>query len=363
MEGKKQTREIDILGVLAKALKERKLMFTICGIAAVVGVIVAINKPKEYTAQVILAPEMSSGGLGMAESLSDMASSFGIDLGAKSSMDAIYPEIYPDLFASNDFILTLLDVKVRLKEDSVERTYMAHLKQDTKVPFWKYPKIWIGQLIAKLSSSDENQGSGGLNPFMLTKKEESMVDGIRNSISCIIDKKTSVITISMTDQDPMVAAIMADTLQTRLQAYITEYRTHKARKDLEYYQMLQEESKNDYYEAQRRYTNYHDSNFGVNLQAYKTKINELENEMQLKYNIYSQMTSQVQSAQAKIQERTPAFTIIQTATVPNIASSSPRALIVAIYIALGFICHVIWVNYGRAYYQQRQSRKQKKEGE
>lgn len=360
MEEEKKTKEIDILNILAKALKESKLMFSFCGVAAIIGIIVALNNPKEYTAQVVLAPEMSSGGLGMAESLSDMASSFGIDLGTKSSMDAIYPEIYPELFASNDFILQLLEVKVRQKKDSTERTYMAHLKHDTKVPFWKYPQIWMGELITKLIPNDDNTDDI-LDPFMLTRDEENMVNGIRNSISCIIDKKTSVITISITDQDPMVAAIMADTLQKRLQTYITEYRTHKARKDYEYYLMLQEESKKNYHEAQQRYTKFYDSNFDVNLQIYRTRIEELENEMQLKYNIYAQMTSQVQSAQAKIQERTPVFTIIQKPTVPNIQSSSPRALIVALYIIIGFICHTIWVNYGRTYYLKRKSINSNKE--
>lgn len=45
-------------------------------------------------------------------------------------------------------------------------------------------------------------------------------------------QKTSVISISVMDQDPMVAAILADTLQSRLQQYITEYRTKKQKQIL-----------------------------------------------------------------------------------------------------------------------------------
>ncbi len=35
-------------------------------------------------------------------------------------------------------------------------------------------------------------------------------------------------------QDPLVAAIVADTVQARLKAYMTEYRTNKSRKILQY---------------------------------------------------------------------------------------------------------------------------------
>lgn len=341
----KKTREIDLVALARKVLAEKRLLakFVIAG--AIIGVIVALGRPKAYTAEVLLAPEMSSGGLGMSESIMDMASSFGIDLGGKSSVDAIYPEIYPTLMSSNDFMLQLLDIPVTLKGTNTTKTYCQHLQQDSKVPFWSYPRIWISSLFKK--EEGKSGGNNGLDPFRLTQQEEDMIAGMRGAMSCVVDKKTSLITIGVTDQDPQVAAIMADSLQNRLQKYITDYRTKKARTDVAFYEKLFEEAKNNYQEAQLRYATFADSNAEVVLHSFMAKREELENEMQLKSNLYTQIATQLQTARAKVQERTPAFIIIQGATVPNRSSSTPRSFIVLLFVALSIAADAAWILFRR----------------
>ena len=66
-------------------------------------------------------------------------------------------------------------------------------------------------------------------------------------------------------------------------------------------------------------------------------MDNLESEMQLKYNIYQQVAEQRQLAVAKVQERTPAFTIIQEATVPVKHSNTPKIVTLTIWIILGFL--------------------------
>lgn len=338
-------REIDILALTLKVLKHYWWLLAFIVAFGALGVVVALNTQKSYTAEVVLAPEMDSGGASLSESLSDMASSFGIDLGgSKASMDAIYPQIYPNLFASNDFILPLFDVEVQQKDSLKKKTYFLHLIQDGKVPFWDKPKLWLIKKMKERSKKKPAHAAGqGLDPFRLTEDEEEIVKNVKGSISCLVDKKTSVITISVTDIDPQVAAILADTLQHRLQAYIIKYRTKKARKDVAYYKKLLEESKRAYDKAQRVYASYADSNQEATLEVIRTKESELENEMQLKYNVYSQMQAQLQQAKGRLQEKTPAFTIIQNATVPNKASSTPRSMVVFFFICIGIMVDALWI--------------------
>ncbi len=343
MEQEKKTREIDIVGLIRKIFEKKRQLAIVFTASAVIGVIVALCTPKSYTAEVILAPEVSSGGINISESLSDMASSFGIDLGAKSSIDAIYPEIYPIVFASNNFILDLFDLKVTLLEENVTKTYRQHIEQDTPIPFWRYPSVWISRLLAP----KEQKKGNAIDMFHLTKKEENIVKVIRSNIACLVDKKTNVITINVTDFDRQVAAIVADTLQQRLQDYIISYRTKKANHDLAYYQKLAKESKAEYNLSQMKYTNYCDAHMGTTLASVEARRVELENEMQAKFNIYTQMNAQVQQSKAKVQENTPVFTLIQTSTVPNKASSMPRSFIVLLFILLGMIANALWVLYGQ----------------
>lgn len=339
MEKKKESHEIDVIALVKKVLKEWRLLLKFIAIAAIIGVIFALNTPKTYTAQVILAPEISSGGIGLSNNIADMVQSFGIDMGDKSSMDAIYPEVYPEIFSSTDFILPLFDIRVRTINDNKNRTYIQHILNDSKTPFWNYPKVWILNIFKKKTNVKYNK----IDPFRLPKKDDELCNIIRSAISCQIDKKTSIINISVQDQDPLVAAIVADSLQNRLQEYIIKYRTKKANNDLAYYKKLYKESKMQYDKARLIYGSYSDYNQELVLESYKLKQEDLENEMQLKYNIYSQITNQLQMAEAKVQERTPAFTIIEKARMPYKATSAPRSLIVLMFIFIGIIFDSLWV--------------------
>lgn len=348
---KKKVREIDIITSVKRVLKEKGLLLKFILCFMTLGVVVALNTAKKYTTSVILAPEVSSNGLGVSETIKDMASSFGLNFGGNtSSFDAIYPEIYPEVFASADFIMTLFDVRVKTKEDSI-KTYYAHLKDDTHIPFWRYPISWVSLLLKSkktVTVSNSNEG-----PFGLSEEEESICGQIGNSINCLIDRKTSVITISVTDEDPIVSAIIADTVQQRLTDYIIAYRTKKARNDYDFALKLYTESKNEYLKAQNRYVSFADANKNPAFQSIVTKEQELENDMMLKYNIYSQMATQLQSAKAKIQERTPAFSVIQKAIIPLRASSMPRSYIVLLFIFIGIACDALWVLYIRTLFKRK----------
>ena len=334
-------KEIDIIKYIKIVFSDKKALFTSILSAGLIGIVVALNTPKSYTSSVVLAPELSSS-MSMSGGISDIASMVGIDLGSASGgMDAIYPQIYPEIFASNDFVLSLFNLKVRTLEDNTEKTYFNHLTEDQKIPFWSYPGIWISSLL----STEENSKKEPLNPFKLTKKETGVCNEIKKNISCFLEKETSVITISVTDIDPQVAAIMADTVQNRLQAYILAYRTKKARNDLEFAENFLHESKAKYEKARQKYASFSDSNSDLLLQSYKLTQEDLENDMQLKYNVYSQAEQQVNTARLKLQERTPAFTIIQNSTVPILASSTPRILIVAFFIFIGILFDSFWVLY------------------
>lgn len=342
MEETRKTREIDVIGMVMKLIPEWKFIAKVVMVTAVIGVIVAINTPKEYTTNVILAPEMISGGLGLSENLADMAASFGIELNSKAQMDALYPGIYPEIFASTDFIISLFNIPVCQKEDTIKKSYHDHLLVDEKVPFWKYPLVLINYIFKKKESSNT-----AFDPFCLSKNDEALCEMIRGLITCQVDKKTNVITICVTDIDAKISAVMADTLLHRLQNYITDYRTSKARNDLAYYEKLREECKKEYHDIQREYAAYADSHKSNIFQSSSVKEEELENDMQIRYQAYAQIEQQIRTAKARVQEKTPAFTIIQNATIPNKASSTPRSLIVLLWMFLGTVGASLWVLFGK----------------
>jgi len=178
---------------------------------------------------------------------------------------------------------------------------------------------------------------------MLSKRQDGIAEDIRKNITISIDKKTAVITITAQAQDPLICKTLADSVKQRLQVFITNYRTSKSRVDEEYYKNLASEAKHEYEKARQLYGSYADANTDLQLASLRSKQEDLENDMQLKYNAYSTMMTQYQAAKAKVQERTPAFTIVKGAAVPVKASGPKRMIFVLSMLFLAFIATTLYI--------------------
>ena len=341
-ERKNKKIVVDFIELLKVVGKDKLMMAVFLGIAAVLGLAVAFGTPKEYKASVMLAPESTTGN-SLTSNISSIASMVGMDMDFGSSSDAIYPELYPDLIGSNDFIVSLFPVEVTTKDGSVTTDYYDYLLNHTKKAWYTFPARLLHDIVAKLKTDDVpfTGDSTKVNPFHLSKMQYNIAHKIGKSINCTVDKKTSVITIEVTDQDPVISAVMADSIKNRLQAFITQYRTQKARNDLAYMEKLFMESKEEYVTARQQYAAYSDANQDLILQTYRAKQEDLENEMQLKYNAYTQMYEQLQISKAKVQESTPAFTVVQSASVPLKHINKSKLMVMTIFMFLGFVLRVL----------------------
>lgn len=320
---------IDLIAIFNKLWPHRKKYFKILPAVLVGTYLITCLVPRYYKSSVNLVPE-SSGNSIAGGSLGALASSFG--LGSLTKMggdDAIYSEIYPDLLNSNDFILKLMPVNIQTKDGALKCSYYDYMFKHQKSSPWMFAKGWI---IAKVNSMIKPKGPNRkkeLDIFNLTEMQNDVFENVKGKIKCNVDKKTGVISIIVEDQDPLVAATMAKETCKKLQEFIIDYRTSKARVDYEYYKKLCDEAKQSYERIRQTYGNYADANTDVVLTSYKSKTEDLENEMQLRYNVYTTLSTQLQMAQAKLQEATPAFTIITSASVPQ-KPAGPKRLIVAV---------------------------------
>lgn len=184
-------------------------------------------------------------------------------------------------------------------------------------------------MLKKLAPKNTNNfAPEKFNPYQLSKTDNDLVNGMRDNIKISTDKKTGIISIATVAQDPMVAKMLADATRTQLQKYIIEYRTRKLRNDVDHYQSLVNQAKRDYEKVRKEYGKISDADMDVVLESVKLKQNDLENDMQLKYNTYTTLVAQLKAADAKLQERTPVFTTIQGAEVPVKPSGPKRVLFV-----------------------------------
>lgn len=287
-----------------------------------------------------MAPEVenpvASGG-----ALSSIAASFGFDMSSVQSTDAISPTLYPDLMEDNGFVANLFDIRVATADKQVDTTYYAYMRYHQKQSWLAQQGDTIAKKFKKLFPKQDTDFKGNtskteFNPYFLSKKDDGIVNKMRDNIAISVDKKTGVISISATAQDPLVCQTLADSVRERLQDFIIQYRTSKARRDVEYYEKLTDDARAEYEKTRRLYAKTADENLDVVLESEKSKIEDLENTMQMQYNTYTAMCTQLEAARAKLRQYTPVFTVVKGADVPIKATGPKRMIFVAFWVFFTF---------------------------
>lgn len=346
--------QIDWMGILRQILAIRKALYKAAGVGLVVGILIALGTPKQYTVSVTLSPEVSGGNSG-SSGLASMAASFlGASVGS-SSPDALNATLAPDIVASTPFLLELFNARVVSQDKQIDTTFTAYL--DEQKSSWisyvlKTPGMVIGGIKSLFTDKEEETATVQEGAIELNKEDAAKLESLRKQITTEVDKKTSITTLSVTLQDPKVAATMADSVVSKLQQYITTYRTSKAKEDCQYLEMLYKERQQEYYAAQQRYARYVDANSNMVFQSTMAERERLQNDMNLAYQVYSQVAQQLQVARAKVQEEKPVFAVVEPAVVPLYPSGSSRKVIVVGFVFLAVVLTVAWKLWGKPYWLQ-----------
>jgi LPS O-antigen subunit length determinant protein (WzzB/FepE family) len=341
--------EIDLMEYARKLWAARKLLLKVAGLAIIVGIVIALTTPKQYTVSVTLAPESSKSGGGGLSGIASMLGVGGFNMG--SDADALNVTLYPDIVSSTPFILDLMDTPVStIDEEQPDTTLVGYLKEYTSSSLMgtvmSLPFKAIGGIMS-LFKSEEEEKTDIINPFHLTQEQSQTVNGLKKMIVANVDKKTGVTTVSVTMQDPMVAAILTDTVIVKLKEHITKYRISKAEEDCKYWEELNRVRQDDYYMKQKKYAEYVDANKNVVLQSVRIEQERLQNEMNLAYQVYSSVASQLQMAKAKVQEAKPVFAVVEPASVPLQPSGTSRKMILLGVVFLAVAAAAAWVLFGQ----------------
>lgn len=343
--------EIDWMDILRRIYAIRKTLYKAAGIGLVLGIIIALSIPKQYTVTVTLSPEMNGDSKGGG--LASLASSFLGGGASSSSSDALNVTLAPNIVSSTPFILDLFNTRVQTLDGELDTTLVAYLDEQ-KTPWWGYIKAAPGLAIGAIKSlfNAKVDTVSVLNPFQLTEKEYQKVEELRKIITASVEKKTAMTTITVTLQDPKVTAIVADSVVAKLQQYIIDYRIKKAKEDCAYLEELYKERQQEYYEAQSKYAHYFDSNRNIAFQSVRAEQERLQNDMNLAYQVYSQVAQQLQIARAKIQEEKPVFAVVEPATVPLQPSKTSRKIIVIGIAIISIISVGTWKLFGNKYWKK-----------
>lgn len=343
--GEEQT--IDISGMISRIWEGRKLIIRWCIVGAVIGLVAGFSIPKSYRVRAVLAPEMQQR---IGSGVSSIASMMGVSL--DNSMDAIPVEMYPDVVKSTPFLFNLLDLEVKTRDGEVETTLKDYAVNYQKQPWWNYVLAvpgkamrWAVDLVKP--AKEMNPADTVLNMANLPKEERMAMKYLGSIINVDIDKKTRKTILSLEMQDPYVAATVLDAVLGNLKTYMSDYRTSKARQDVENLEKICEERRQEYYAAQQMYADLTDGNKNVVKNRTRAELQRVQQEVTLAYQVYSQVATQLEGARIKVQQSKPVFAVLEPVTVPLKKCAPSKAKLLVIFTFLAGCCAAAWVLFGR----------------
>lgn len=348
-----EEQEIDIMELISKLWKKRMMIIKWCVAGAIIGLVAGFSIPKTYKAGATLAPETEQR---MGSGVSSIASMMGVSL--DNSVDAISVEMFPDVVASTPFIYGLFDLPVTFeRKDSVITTdLLDYMLEYQKSPWWSYivqaPFKALGWVMSIGKEKESDELPAELNPQNLPKKVRGVVKYFAENIMVTVDKKTGKTQISLEMQDPLVVATVVEAVMENLKDYMSDYRTSKTRQDVENLSLIYEQRKQDYYAAQQAYAQYVDGNRSVALRSAQAESERLQQEMNLAYQVYSQIATQLEAARIKEQEAKPVFAVLEPVSIPNKKAAPSKAKLLVIFTFLAGCCSAAWVLFGEDYWKK-----------
>ena len=307
-------------------------------------------------------PEMQDSESGAGSLLQNYGGLLG--LSGMGSMDLseegqISPEVYPKIVQSLTFQSELLDDSLYFSDLDTTLTVHAYFKEWYSPSFFELTKEYTIQLPEKFSSP--RQLSKRLIELFnreelehVSKEELETIKELRERIFIELDIQTGVMTVTASLPDAAAAAQLCKTTINLLTDYLKNYRTQKAKEDLEFAEEQYQEGRRQFKEAQAALAEFLDKN--VNLSTAKAKAQEqlLQAEFDLAYDIYNNVAQKRIEARMKVQEKTPVFKVLQAVNVPLESSGLHPVLILLLAGMVGLIASIFIISGKHAYFSFKQ---------
>lgn len=352
--------EIDLVTLFHKLIRKRKSLYKAIGAGIIAGAIIGFSLPKTYQVDVSLSPE---SGVSATSGLSGIASMFGLgNASAGFGEDALTFNMFPEIVKTNPFVLEMLQIPIQTQKGDCVILY-DYLDTEKK-PWWNHimgaPGILIGG-IKSFFKEEQKDSIRAIDSFRLTPEQSGRIGMLKKVLEVETDKKSNMTKVTVSLQDPLAAAIVADSAVHKLQEYITDYRTRKAKQDYDFQLSLCEQYKKEYFEAQQEYAKFADANRNVILQTVTSEKERLQKNLTLAEQIYSQSMGQLQVLRGKVQEAKPVFAVVEPATVPLAPASPKKMLIIIAFAFLAFVLESAWILFGKDIYHDFKNELKKKD--
>ncbi|MDI9878897.1 Wzz/FepE/Etk N-terminal domain-containing protein [Flectobacillus sp. LYT7W] len=344
MDTNKNHITISIKDLISGLVQGKRFILLMSLSFGILGALYAISLPNLYTSEVKILPEIDTKNIESLDKFKSLAGLAGIDLDNLNSTEAIRPDLYPPILQSTPFLLSTFRAPVVVAKTQVKTTLFEYLNGLRKQK--------LSYRIFGESTSDAIQISATQTPensLLLSKQEAVILKDLRENITASLDKKSGVISINAKMPDPLVATIVVKYAQDYLNQYVKKYRLEKIQKEVVFLEKRVDEAQQRYQIALQRYSAFQDSHRGLFLNTSRQQEQKLQQESELAFSLFSELSKKLEESRVKVQHDTPVFQILEPAQVPLKKSEPKRTVMVFAFMILGgmIACLTLMIRYFR----------------
>jgi hypothetical protein len=260
-------------------------------LCALAGVVVALLTPAEYASEAKIMPEMGNGSGDMFKRLASVAGFSGMNVGDEEDVDAVRPDLYPNVLQSTPFMLHLIEQPITTSDG--QRVTVGQLLLPTQRANWSLSRLMAADHPSEAKHTTTAKLTG---PVRLSTRQRDLVEDISERIGTRLDTRSGVITIKAIMPDANASAMTAQIAMNYLTRYVTSYRTEKARQDLLFYQQRLREARQRYQTAQLSLFRYNDQHKSLVLQAATMERQRRDAELTIAQTVYTELSRQFEQA-------------------------------------------------------------------
>jgi len=326
--------------VLKTMYRKKRFIFLMMLIFLVLGIVYSSLAKKEYNANAMVLPQISSSK-GLSKKYSRIAAMVGLNVGGEEST-AIVPTLYPVFINNLYFQRELLQANVKNSKTTDSITYGAYINKyydEGSIAVIKSYTLGLPGKAINLFKSKSKGPQRNLDSDIntLTEDERKQIGVMLKQIKINFDELDGVINIDVTSYDPILSEQLVKRCEEILQRTIINLSIEKSRNDSEFLERRLLIAQEDYTSKRGALGRFKDRNKYA-LTSYTKNVEEqLEGEYELSFDIYSQIASQLESVKLQITKDTPIFAIIKPPIVPNESSSLSSVKVLIISLFLGFL--------------------------
>lgn len=342
MEQKDDFISINWKGLVSVINNEKIGIGIVTFIFVLIGVIVVKTSRKEFISEAKILPEYKKSSISKFSGLASLA---GVDLGSAEGGDSVRPDLYPDILKSTPFFLSLMEQPV-MTNTNKQIVFGDFYKQQIE------ENDWLSKILA--SSEKEILPHSSDKYLVFSKKEHERIKDLQKRITTSLDKKTGVLVIGVKMPDPVVAASIANYSMKYLVNYVVQYKTAKAKKDLDFYESQMAKAKNKFYTSQTKKAQYSDQfeQSYIRMKSADLQRERIESDYNISSGFYKTLAQQYEQAKLKLQEETPVLKVLDPPYVP-VQKSEPKSILILLgYLALGTLIAFVWALLRKSNYKQ-----------